>query len=100
MAIYNFTNIVLANTTLEQFAAVNTDLTGGLYTILILVALFVIMMINLSYMSLSGSFLTSSFMCAVIGSLFWIAGLVPLYVMIVLLILPVIGVFLVMIVEE
>lgn len=86
---YNFTNIINANNTLEMVQAVSTDWTSGIFLLLFLVvALFVVIFINLSYYNISAAFLVASFMASALTGLAFLAGLVPLYALIIMLILP------------
>lgn len=91
--VYNMSNVTNANSTLEIITAVSSDLTGGIFIILMIVALFVIIFVNLSYYHVSSSLAVASYLTAIIGGFLWLAGLVPLKILIMLLILPIIGTF-------
>lgn len=95
MTFYNLTNLTLANTTLEQLKTVDRELTGGWFSILLIIALFVIIFINLSFYNSSSAFLVAGFFTNIVAGLFWLAGLVPIHVFIVTLILPFAGIILI-----
>jgi len=92
MTIYNLTNITWANSTLEQLQAINVDLTGGFFAMLLVFALFIIIFINLSFYNISAAFMVASFFATVISGLMWLAGFVPLLIFVMAIILTVISV--------
>lgn len=92
---YNFTNITNANSTLDIIQAINTDFTGGLFIILMLVALFVIILTNLSYHNLGAAFVVAGFVTSTLTGLLWMAELVPMFALIIAMILPAVGIMMV-----
>ena len=95
MTIINFSNFTAANSTVQYIQAVNTDLTGGWFGILIVIALFTVLFIRLMYYNIAAAFLAAGFITATLSTLLWMVGIVPLFVLIITLILPMIGMFLV-----
>jgi len=95
MTLYNFTNITNSNSTLQIVEALNLDFTGGWFIILFLIALTVILLINYTAGEFKETFLAVSFMMVLITGLFFIAGLVPVMVIIFALFMMIIalGVF-------
>ena len=80
MAYYNLSNISETNSTLEILRAVNLDIGQGWFTIMLLIALFVIILINWTYYSAKEALLASSFFASFIAWMMWLAALVPILV--------------------
>ena len=94
MALTNMTCTLMANTTYELIRCINTDVTGGYFGILMIVALFVIVLLNMAYHDAENMFVIASFFVTVVSALGWISGLVPLYVWIVSLVMFVVFIIL------
>lgn len=90
----NLTSIALANNTIEQVQAVNTVAGDGLFMILVLVAMYVIVFLKFAHYPIASAFLGVSFIGSVFATLFFLMALIPFYVLIIALIMPLIGVFL------
>lgn len=95
MVLYNLSTVVLSNSTLEVITAINNDLTNGLFMILSIVALFLIYLLNTEYIDFPTAFLGASFITNVMAGFLWLAGLLPLYIMLITLVLPFVGLILV-----
>lgn len=93
---YNLTNITDANSTLQMIQAINTDLTGGVFIMLMLLSLFVIILINMSFFNPSSAFMVAGFIVSVISGLLWVAELLPTFILVVAMVMPLIGIFWVM----
>ena len=91
----NFTNITAANNTLEIVQAINTEFMNGLFFTLALLAIGMIIFITVSARHMAKeAFLFTAFFISIIGGLLWLAGLVPFYVVLIALFLPMIAMFL------
>ena len=95
MTLINFTNITMANSTLQQLQAIHLDITGGWFAILLCISLFIIIFISMSFYEVGGAFLIASFFTTMIAGLFWMAGFVPTIVFVSATIFMAIGVVLV-----
>lgn len=91
---YNFTDIMAQNSTLDLMKAINTELAGGIFWIFLLLSLFIIIYINMSFYHAKETFLFTSFFIAMIGGLMWLAGLIPFYIAMITLLLSVVGMIL------
>lgn len=91
MVYYDLTNITAANTTYELIRYINIDLTVGMLGIMMIVALFFIILINMSFYEAKHFFLIATFFITIIAGLAWIAGLVTMFVLIGCIILLVIS---------
>jgi len=100
MVLYNLSTISGQNSTLGILTSINNDLTGGMFMILVLVALFVIILLNTEYVNFTSAFLGAGFITNVLGGLLWLSGLLPLYVFLITLILPLVGIILVFVIEK
>ena len=100
MPLYNLTNFTAINSTVEQLQWVNTELTGGLFGILIVIALFAILIMRLMYYNFSVAFLAASFMTATLSIFIWLLDLIPTYALIIVMILPMVGVIIVYLTNE
>ena len=81
---YNFTNITAANSTLEMLRAANADIFDGWFTILLLVALFIIIFVNTSFYGSKESMLATSFIVGLLSWFMWFAELFPISVPIIM----------------
>lgn len=90
----NFTNITNANSTLQMLQQVNVDLTGGVFIMLLVIALFAIMLINFIYYNVSAAFLVAAVFTNLVSGMLWMAGMVPFTIFIVTLVLTPIGAWL------
>ena len=75
MPIANLTNMTISNSTLDILRYVNTDLTGGTFVIWLIVALFVVIIINMSFYGQKDAFLVASFITTIISWYLWLAQL-------------------------
>lgn len=89
MPLVNLTGVIMANSTVEIFQGMN-GLTGGIFGLLFLIAIGIIVMINLSFHEAKDIFLVASFFMALIGGYAFLAGLVPLIMFIIALVLTVV----------
>lgn len=95
----NFTEILAANTTLDILLGVNSAVSNNLFWWFAILALGVVAFINLSYYGSPSALALTSFIVAIISGLMWIAGLLPLYALIVSILLVFISVVLVFFME-
>jgi uncharacterized membrane protein (DUF485 family) len=92
--VFNFTNITSGNSTLDILQTVNNEMFGGLFTILLVVALFFIIFINLSFYKASSAFMAASLFTTMITMFLYFSGLVPLMVFVISMVLTLIGILL------
>ena len=75
---YNFTNITNKNTTLELIQSVNYELTGGMFSLLIIIALGIIIFMSTQNQGIGESFILTNFILSIVAGLFWVTGLLSL----------------------
>lgn len=80
---FNFSNVTAANNTIDMISAINTDITGGWFIILLVISIFVIIFINQSYYHTKHALLMAGFISAIVVNMFWWAGMVPYYLFLV-----------------
>lgn len=80
MAYYNLTNISEANTYVEIVEATN-QITGGLYFAVILFAVFLIVFMIFKKQDTLVVFIGDSFLVSVMAALFFFAGFIPWYML-------------------
>lgn len=80
MTYINLTGITDANTTLEIIKIINVDLTDGFFSLLLIIAFMVILLIN-NAGDFRDTFLLTSFIISIVAGMLWLAGLVSLIVM-------------------
>lgn len=97
---YNFTNFTNANTTLEQVIEIDQNFTGGVFSLLIIAALFIVLFVRFLPYSPFQAFAGASFISSILSALFWIAGFVDLIAMIVTLIMTVSGIVLMIFLDK
>lgn len=91
---YDFANITGANSTLQILQSVNTDWSGGILGIMILLVLGVIVFMNLSAYGTKETFLVTTFYISIMAGLLWLSGLVGMYVLIICIVLLFVAVLL------
>jgi hypothetical protein len=91
---YNLTNVTNANTTLDILKAIDKDMLGGTFAIMMLVSLGIILFINYGFKSPKEAFLMTGFFVSIIAGLMWLAGMIPFFIAVFALILPFIGLIL------
>jgi len=89
--LYNLSNISAANSTLGILQKIDTDLTGGVLSLLIVFSIFFILFITFSkQMDAQGALLGTAFLSTIVIGLFYLAGfasfLAFLYCLIILVI--------------
>lgn len=89
MPLVDLTHVIIANSTVEIFQGIN-GLSSGLFGVLFLVAIMVIVLINLSFHDAKDFFLVAAFFTAMISGYAFLAGLVPLIMLIIGLVLVVV----------
>ena len=93
MAIYNLTDIMQANSTLEYLIGVNSLF--SIYPILIAVAIFVVLLINISADNLGAGVMMSGFFLTTIMGFLWLSGYISFMIVVFSMIISLIGVLLV-----
>ena len=96
---YNFTDFLNANSTFEQVIEIDTSLTGGLLSLLVIVSLFTILFVKMLPYGPRQAFATSSFISAIISALFWISGFADILPMIITLVMTITGIILIFLFE-
>ena len=91
---YDFSNITSANSTLQIIQFINKDWTNGSFVLLMLFSLFVIIYLNVSFYSAPNALAVTSFVMMILTGLCWLAGLIGLYVLIIVEVILFIGIFL------
>lgn len=92
MTFYNLTNISAANSTLEIMRAINYDLSNGWFFLLLIIAMFIIIFINMSFYSAKDALLGASMYTTIVSWLFHFSSAVPSYVPVVATVVLVIAV--------
>lgn len=78
MVLYNLSNVTAANNTLQILHAVNVDLTGQMFSIMVILLIFVVMIVAFSrQIEPQGAVLTAGFLTSIITILLWLAGFAP-----------------------
>ena len=92
MVIYNLTNIAAANSTAGIMQAINIDLTGGFFSIfLVLIIMSILFIYNSQDRSPANAFLASSFLTTIIAGLFFIGGFVGFQILLTMIIITVLA---------
>ncbi len=90
--IYNISNISAANNTVQILQAVDKDLTGGVFSIFVVMIIFIVLIMQFSKDSdPQGAILAASFLTTIISIMFFAGGFVPLIAVIYMIIITVLA---------